>query len=220
MILWNSFNVPQALALPAYGVHAFTALLQDYLYRHRHLHKNNGTLCRTYPNWPSPIDFGIWFFIDLPTYVSWSRIIIFQIIAGLGTGPNFLAPLIALQTLVSPGDNAAVTATFTFVRQISTAISVVIGAVLFQNQMQKRYTLLLRSGVSPQFGLLLTNGGATALATQVRDLPVAQKGVVINAYTESLQKMWIMYACVGIVGFLFGLAIQRHKVYLAPNNLA
>jgi len=155
---------------------------------------------------------GVGLFIDLPAYASWSRIIIFQIIAGLGTGPNFLAPLIALQTLVAPGDIAAATATFMFVRQLSTGISVVIGAVIFQNQMQKHYGLLLRSGVSPQFVSLLTGGGATALTTLVRDLPAPQREAVINAYTESMQKMWILYVCVGMVGFLLSLAIQRQEL--------
>jgi EmrB/QacA subfamily drug resistance transporter len=54
---------------------------------------------------------GIWFgmvfmvagfgtFIDLGVHSSWAKIIIFQIIAGIGVGPNFQSPLIALQSLV------------------------------------------------------------------------------------------------------------------------
>jgi Na+/melibiose symporter-like transporter len=44
------------------------------------------------------IGFGL--FINLNVNSSWAKIIIFQIIAGLGVGPNFQAPLIALQSLV------------------------------------------------------------------------------------------------------------------------
>ena len=156
--------------------------------------------------------FGVGLFIDLPAYANWARIIIFQILAGLGTGPNFLAPLIALQTLVAPEDIATATATFSFVRQLSTAISVVIGGVVFQNEMQKQYATLLSSGVSPQFVSLLTGGSAASSTTLVQDLPVAQQSAVRNAYTDSLQKMWILYVCVGIVGFFASMAIKRQEL--------
>ena len=43
---------------------------------------------------------GFGSFIDLGPHSSWAKIIIFQIIAGIGVGPNFQSPLIALQSLV------------------------------------------------------------------------------------------------------------------------
>ncbi len=59
-----------------------------------------------------------------------------------------MAPLIALQVLTASGDIATATATMMFMRQLSTAISVVIGGVISQNQMQKHYAMLDRAGVS------------------------------------------------------------------------
>lgn len=47
-------------------------------------------------------------------------------------GPNFQAPLIAIQTTVKPSDIATATGTFGFIRQLSTSISVVLGGVIFQ----------------------------------------------------------------------------------------
>jgi MFS family permease len=43
---------------------------------------------------------GTGLFIDLGANSSWAKIIIYQAIAGIGVGPNFQAPLIALQSLV------------------------------------------------------------------------------------------------------------------------
>jgi hypothetical protein len=43
---------------------------------------------------------GFGLFIDFDVNSSWAKIIIFQIIAGIGVGPNFQSPLIALQSLV------------------------------------------------------------------------------------------------------------------------
>lgn len=154
--------------------------------------------------------FGL--FMDLSTHASWSKIIIFQVLAGLGVGPNFLAPLIALQALVSPGSVASATATMMFMRQISTALSVVIGGVIFQNQMHKHYAMLLQSGLSPQLASRLTDGGAASLTTLVRGLPMVEQEAVKYAYTESLQKTWIIYVCIGMVGFIVSFAIQKEEL--------
>lgn len=43
---------------------------------------------------------GFGLFIDFDVNSPWSKIIVYQIIAGIGVGPNFQAPLIALQSLV------------------------------------------------------------------------------------------------------------------------
>ncbi|KIX01920.1 uncharacterized protein Z518_07859 [Rhinocladiella mackenziei CBS 650.93] len=51
---------------------------------------------------------------ELPSSRAWAKIIIYQIIAGVGAGPNFQAPLIVLQNLVPRQDNATATATFGF----------------------------------------------------------------------------------------------------------
>lgn len=43
---------------------------------------------------------GFGLFIDFGVGTSWAKIILYQIVAGIGVGPNFQAPLIALQSLV------------------------------------------------------------------------------------------------------------------------
>ena len=53
---------------------------------------------------------GYGLFIDLDAESSLAKIVLYQIVAGLGVGPLFQAPLIALQSLVPKGDIAAATA--------------------------------------------------------------------------------------------------------------
>ncbi|KAL8814549.1 MAG: hypothetical protein Q9223_006241, partial [Gallowayella weberi] len=146
-----------------------------------------------------PIWFGLFFmtlgfglFIDLPDHPSWSRIIIYQIIAGIGVGPNFQAPLIALQTLVKPKDIATATATFGFTRNIATSISVVIGGVIFQNGMS-RHQSVLSAALPPSTAETLGGGSAGAATELVQSLPGSQKRVADRVYTESLRTMWIYY---------------------------
>jgi EmrB/QacA subfamily drug resistance transporter len=50
-----------------------------------------GFICMT-------LGFGL--FINLDSHSNWAKIILYQIVAGIGVGPNFQAPLIALQSLV------------------------------------------------------------------------------------------------------------------------
>ncbi|KAL4970912.1 major facilitator superfamily domain-containing protein [Aspergillus stella-maris] len=60
-------------------------------------------------------------YLNLQPYASWPRIIIYQIISGLGLGPLFQAPIIAIFTLTKPADTASAAATVFFMRDIATA---------------------------------------------------------------------------------------------------
>lgn len=154
---------------------------------------------------------GFGLYIDLPDYPSWSRIIVFQIVAGIGVGPNFQAPLIALQTLVKPKDIATATATFGFTRNIATSISVVIGGVIFQNGMSRRQTTLA-AGLPPDTAAFLSGGSAGAATELVKKLPAAQKMVADRVYTESLRTMWIYYVVIAFVGLCCSFAIGKTKL--------
>ncbi|KAI4217293.1 MAG: hypothetical protein LQ351_000602 [Letrouitia transgressa] len=155
------------------------------------------------------IGFGL--YIVLPDHKEWSRIIIFQIIAGAGVGPNFQAPLIALQTRVQPHDIATATSTFGFIRNLATSISVVIGGVIFQNEMAKRASTL-RASLPSNIASALSGGSAGASTEIVQHLPAAQKAVANRVYTLSLRTMWIFYVVVAAIGLIASLAIGKRKL--------
>ncbi|KAF6225339.1 hypothetical protein HO173_012824 [Letharia columbiana] len=152
------------------------------------------------------VGFGL--YIDLPVGRTWGRIFPFQIIAGIGVGPNFQAPLIALQTLVPPRDIATATATFGFIRNLSTSISVVIGGVIFQNAMKKRESTLI-AATNQQIGSALGGGGAGAATSVVKSLPEPGRHTVRATYVASLREMWIFYVCVAVVGLALSLFIKK-----------
>lgn len=76
--------------------------------------------------------------ISLKFEANITKLIIFQILVGVGVGMNIEAPILAAQAATSVRDTAAVTATMGFVRSLSTAISVVVGGVVFQNEMNAK----------------------------------------------------------------------------------
>lgn len=155
---------------------------------------------------------GYGLYIDLPNRKgSWAKLILYQIVAGLGVGPNFQGPLIALQSLIEPRDIASATATFGFTRNIATAISVVIGGVIFQNGMAK-HSGELESALGPQLGGVLGGGSAGASTNIVHALPPAQRNVATSAYTDSLRQMWYFYVAVAAVGLLCSAAIGKQKL--------
>ena len=154
---------------------------------------------------------GFGLFIDFNATSSWPKLIIYQIIAGLGIGPVFQAPIIALQAHINPRDIGTATATLGFVRQLATSTSVVIGEVVFQNQMKMKAGTLVK-GLGPKLAMKL--GGASAGAnTRIIDLlPPAQSSVVRIAFANSLMPMWIMYTVFAAAGLATAFLIKRKQL--------
>lgn len=119
--------------------------------------------------------FGVFFmtlgtglFIDFgPKMVLW-KLIVFQIIAGIGVGPLFQAPMIALQSVVKQRDVAAANSAFTFLRSLVTSLSPVIGGVVLQRG--------LGSSSLTGNGHVSAGGGQNSVK-----------------YARALSNMWIFY---------------------------
>ncbi|KAG9571350.1 MFS general substrate transporter, partial [Aureobasidium melanogenum] len=111
---------------------------------------------------------GTGLFINFgPKMVIW-KLIVFQIIAGVGVGPLFQAPMIALQSVVKQRDVAAANSAFSFLRSLVTSLSVVIGGVVLQRG--------LGSSSLTGDGHVSAGGGETA-----------------DKYASALSNMWIFY---------------------------
>lgn len=154
---------------------------------------------------------GFGLFIDFDANSPWSKLIPFQIIAGLGTGPIFQAPIIALQAHINPRDIGTGTATLGFVRQLATSCSVVIGQVVYQNQMEKKSGTLTKA-LGPKLAKVLGGGGAGAATQLIDGLPQAERSVVQRAFANSLMPMWIMYCCFAACGLVSAFFIRRQQL--------
>jgi MFS family permease len=155
---------------------------------------------------------GFTLFIDFPANPSWPRIIIYQIIAGMGVGPNFQSPMLALQNSVPPHDIGPATATFGFVRQLANAISVVVGGVLLQSQLKEHKTELLEAGIEVRVVELLTGGSAISSVMEIDHLPKFPREVARTAFAASMSKMWLMYTCVSIIGLGLPIFIEKWEL--------
>lgn len=169
-----------------------------------------------------PIYFGIvvltigtGLYINLQAYPSWPRIIIFQIISGIGIGPVFQAPIIAIFSLTKPADIASAAATFFFARDIATAMSIVFGGVIFQNRIAA-HAGMIRAALPSDTAEQIINGATSRALDIIPTLPGDQRRVVTSAYTESLRDAWIFYTA--LAGFAIILSVFISKQVLSREH--
>lgn len=149
---------------------------------------------------------GYGLLIDLDARSSLAKIILYQFVAGLGIGPNFQAPLIALQSNISPRDIGTATAAFGFIRNIGTSISVVVGGVVFNNEIKKKAGQIAQIA-GPAIAKTLSDGGAETSIGQINQLPAAARSAVQQDFALSLRPAWIMYTAFAFCGLLMSFLI-------------
>jgi hypothetical protein len=112
--------------------------------------------------------------------------------------------------MISQEDTAAATATFGFIRNLATSMSIVIGGVVFQNSMSLREAELLAAQLPQDLAMALAGPSATANVITIRDIKdPLQQLVVKEAFAESLRNMWILYTCMAACGLLASVFITK-----------
>ncbi|RAL08291.1 MDR family MFS transporter [Aspergillus homomorphus CBS 101889] len=150
---------------------------------------------------------GYGLYIDLQSYASWPRIILFQVVAGLGIGPNFQATLIALQANTKPEELGRGTATFSFVRQLAAAVSVVVGSVVYGHVVSTKQGTMAAVLGDTLAGEIVE--ASTAAGAFVKMLPRGEeREVVLHSLTEALSWVWVLYTAVAGFGFLISLSLK------------
>lgn len=152
---------------------------------------------------------GIGLLITFTTQRDLVKIIAFLIVIGIGFGPNFHAPLIALQTRIREEDMGSGTSAFGFIRMVSGAIGVVVGQVVFQLLMRPHYGDFLLSGINAELASKLAGGEAISASDAVIALPDAQRQVVRQGMTDALRGGWVFYTAVSGAGLLVSFGIKR-----------
>ncbi|KAK4233806.1 MFS general substrate transporter [Achaetomium macrosporum] len=156
-------------------------------------------------------------FISFPGYASRPRIIIFQIIVGVAVGLPMQALIMAIQVQLPQQDVAVGTSTLGFVRQMATAISVVIGQVIFQSVLANHSDGVRAAGIPESLVSTLSGGSSIAAADVSAALPDAQRAVYDAAVSDSMSKMWIFYCASAGIGLLASFGIR--KVALSDKHV-
>lgn len=137
---------------------------------------------------------GFSLLIRLNPFSSTLYIILTQIIAGVGTGLSYPGPLLALQTQMPAQESAVASSTMGFLRSLSTAISVVISGVMFQNGMQSQSSYLGQN-LGKDLAELFSGKDAAVNVNVIAGLSDVKKDIVRAAYAAGLKRVWILFTC-------------------------
>ncbi|KAI0867201.1 major facilitator superfamily domain-containing protein [Hypoxylon argillaceum] len=160
---------------------------------------------------------GVGLFIYLPFEKSLAQLFIFEILVGVGGGMNIEPPLIAVQAINSARDTAAVVSSMNFARSIAIAISIVVGGVIFQNEMTAANPTLVTQ-IGAEFAQQFNGDQAAAKVEAINELPGPQQGVVRQAYFHSLRDVWIMYVAFAGLSLLFNVFVRAHHLSTENNG--
>jgi hypothetical protein len=155
---------------------------------------------------------GVGLLISLQVSDGITKIIAILVVIGVGFGPNFGAPLIALQTRVRDSDIAAGTAAFGFVRMIFGAIGVVAGQVVFQLLITPHFDDFVGAGITLDVANQPARGEAVSLTQTIATLPAGQRDVARDGMTSAMRGTWILYTVVSGLGLLVSFGIKRKKL--------
>ncbi|OHF04059.1 plays a role in the entry into G0 [Colletotrichum orchidophilum] len=140
-----------------------------------------------------------------------AKLFAFQILTGVGVGLNIEAPVLAAQAATTVRDTAAVLATMGFLRSIATAISVVVGGVVFQNQMKAENPALV-DAIGAELAGLFDGENASAHVEDIGLLSADQQVPVRQAYFRALKTVWIMYVAFAGLALVLNLFVSEHHL--------
>lgn len=154
---------------------------------------------------------GFGLLIDLPETRELSKIVIYQIIGGIGAGLSTQPLLIALQSNVPVEDFAVATATFGFVRNIGLSVGIVAGGATFQNSVSNKTGSLART-YGPDVVDMIAGEDAIAKASNVTTLSSPLREEVQHLISTSIRNIWIFSTVVAAVATLAILFIRNNKL--------
>ncbi|KAF7798263.1 hypothetical protein EIP86_009480 [Pleurotus ostreatoroseus] len=128
---------------------------------------------------------------------------IYPLIAAVGVGNLFVAPLVGIQMVMPLKDIATSTGAFGFIRQLGGTIGISIGQAILSSTLRRK--------VSKIPGLTFDTSPA-ALSQGVRQLQniqdITQRNEVIHGYTQSVSEIWLALTPILGVGFLLVLTMR------------
>jgi hypothetical protein len=119
-------------------------------------------------------------------------------IVGLGLGLVMQVLVVAVQNAVPHSQLGTATATATFFRTIGGAFGVAVLGAVFNTRLLDQ----LRATGSPALLKLLQGGNLAENPAQIHKLPLVERTLVINAFSHSLQTVFIFAVPFAVVAFI------------------
>ncbi|MGI5325694.1 MFS transporter [Actinomadura nitritigenes] len=124
---------------------------------------------------------------------------------GLGLGLTLQILILAAQNAAKMEDLASTTSGVSFFRNLGGAIGVAAFGAILNNQLPGE----IAKGLSKAHIAMPKGGGSLGTPEQVHDLPEPFKSIVLTAFTESLEKVFLFGVPVAVVGLITVLAMKE-----------
>lgn len=143
---------------------------------------------------------GVGLFVLFDKDTPLAQIVVFQMIAAGGSGFVLNTLLPACQAQLDEKDQAAITATWSFIRSFGAIWGVAIPAAVFNN----RFNQLAHRITDPAAAAIFNHGDAYqyAVANFINSFPEGTRNEVIGVYTDALKQVWEIGIVFSAVSFL------------------
>jgi len=131
---------------------------------------------------------------------SLATVIIFQIIAGVGTGCTITTMLPAVQAPLPQSDVAIATSTWGFIRSYASVWGVSVPAAIFNSVFARNVGMITDPAAR---AYLSTGGGYSHISPEfIKSLPEDTRRQAVEVYTKSLKVVWEVALALSVLGFL------------------
>jgi MFS family permease len=156
---------------------------------------------------------GCGLYVNFWTDTPLAEIIGIELLSGTGVALLFQTPMLAIHSTVRQADVASATASLGFLNSLATALSVVIGGVVFQNSMTTRQSTLAATGLEVSVLEALAGDKAAANINIVKTvMDATQHRAVQDAFAWSVRNIFIMYTCIAAVTVIASVFIQQKQM--------
>lgn len=138
--------------------------------------------------------------------VAW---VFMNLVSGLGTGMLFPSSAIAIQAAVKGEEQGYAVTIYSFLRGFGQTLGVVIGGVIFQNEMKKK--LLTFPTLAPLASEYSKD--ASGLVQIMKQMPASpEKQLLKEAYTFALTRVWLVMCIIAAVAFAASFATEKLSI--------
>jgi MFS family permease len=148
---------------------------------------------------------GLVFLAQLGPNTTYGYAAIDMFVVGLGLGLVMQVLVVAVQNSVPHSQLGTATATATFFRTIGGAFGVAILGAVFNSQLLNH----LRQTASPAFMKLIGGSDISENPAQIHKLPPAARELVINAFSHTLQTVFIVSIPFAVAAFIIAFFMKE-----------
>jgi hypothetical protein len=156
---------------------------------------------------------GCGLYVNFWTDTPLNEIIGIELLSGTGVALLFQAPMLAIHSTVRQADVASATASLGFLNSLATALSVVVGGVVFQNSMTARQSTLAATGLDSSVLEALAGDKAAANVNIVKTvMDATQYRAIQDAFAWSVRNIFIMYTSIAAVTVIASVFIKQREM--------